>query len=88
MEHYGFHLLLAKASKNKVLMILERGINAIHKGMRSRIIEGTPEDLKATKIAYREHEKILDALIERDRDTALKLIDKHILAIGKTFQPK
>lgn len=87
-DHHDFHLLLAKASKNKVYMILERGINAIHKEMRSRVFEGTPEDLKATEKAYREHEKILDALINKDRDKAMKLLEKHIEAIGRTFKPK
>lgn len=86
MDHWGFHSLLARASKNKVFIILERGINAIHHEMRRRNIEGTPEDYRATKIAYQEHEKILDALIKKDRDKAMKLLEKHIIALGKTFK--
>ena len=88
INHFEFHSLLARASKNTVFIILERGINAIHNEMRSRIVEGTPEDYKATKAAYREHEKILEALIKKDREQAMKLLEKHIVVVGKTFKPK
>ena len=88
INHFEFHSLLARASKNTVFIILERGINAIHNEMRSRIVEGTPEDYRATKAAYREHEKILEALIKKDREKAMKLLEKHIVVVGKTFKPK
>ncbi len=79
--NFEFHSLLAKASKNKVFIILERAINAIHYGIRSRRVA----DPKTSRIAVQAHEKILDALIEKRRETGIQLLEKHILEVRKSY---
>jgi DNA-binding GntR family transcriptional regulator len=75
--NFDFHAILAQASKNKVFIILERAINAIHRELRSRSVV----NFKTTKIAVQEHEKILEAIINKDREKAIKLLEKHILSV-------
>lgn len=80
-ENFDFHALLAKASKNKVFMILEKSINAIHRNLRSR----STADFKTTRNAVKAHQKILDAIIKKDREKAIKLLDHHILDVKKSY---
>ena len=80
-ENFDFHALLARASKNKVFMILEKSINAIHKNLRSRSVV----DFKTTHNAVKVHQKILDAIIKKDRVKALKLLERHILDVMKSY---
>ena len=79
--NFEFHSLLAKASKNKVFIILEGAINAIHHDLRSRRIT----DFKTSKTAVQAHEKILEALIEKRRETAIHLLEKHILSVRESY---
>jgi len=79
--NFEFHALLARASRNAVFMILERAINAIHRNLRSR---RTP-DFEISANAVLAHEKILDAFIKRDRQTAVHLLEEHILAVRKSY---
>lgn len=80
--NFEFHSILARASGNHVFMILEHSVNAIHRALRSR----TNVALKSSKKAVKAHEEILDALVERDREKAVLLMDEHIKAIGDTLQ--
>ena len=80
-ENFDFHALLAQASKNKVFIILERSINAIHRNLRSR----STADYKTTRNALKAHQKILDAIINKDREKAIKLLDQHILDVMKSY---
>ena len=80
-ENFDFHALLAKASKNKVFIILEKSINAIHRNLRSR----SAADLKTTRNALKAHHKILDAIIAKDRERAIKLLHKHIFDVMKSY---
>jgi len=82
--NFEFHSLLAKASKNKVFIILEKTINTIMFDLRSRSVL----DFKTTKAAVQVHEKLLDAIIRRDRKKAISLMEKHVLAVGKSLKPK
>jgi len=79
--NFEFHSLLAKASKNKVFVILERAINAIHYDIRSRRVP----DLETSRIAVQAHEQLLDALIEKDREQAINLLEQHILSVRKSY---
>lgn len=79
--NFEFHSILAKASGNNVFVILEGAINAIHRLLRDE----SAVDLESSKKAVEAHEKILDALIKKDRETAIALTEKHILTIGKTL---
>ena len=80
-ENFDFHALLASASKNKVFIILEKSINAIHRNLRSR----STADYETTRNAVKAHQKILDAIINKDREKAIKLIDQHILDVMKSY---
>jgi DNA-binding FadR family transcriptional regulator len=80
-ENFDFHALLAKASKNRVYMILEKSINAIHRNLRSRNVA----DFKTTHNALKAHQKILDAIIKKDRVKALKLLERHILDVMNSY---
>ena len=80
-ENFDFHTLLAKASKNKVFMILEKSINAIHRNLRSRSVV----DFRTTHNAVKAHQKILDAIMKKDRVKALKLLERHILDVMKSY---
>ena len=80
--NFDFHSLLARASKNKVFIILEKTMNAINLNLRSR----TPVSYKTTKAAVEEHEKLLDAIIKKDLDSANTILEEHILVVGKSLK--
>lgn len=74
-----FHKLLAKASKNQVFVILTESIMAVIADFLSRL-EPKFEVSKNTLI---EHEDILNAIKEKNRNKAMILIEKHILRVGE-----
>jgi DNA-binding FadR family transcriptional regulator len=80
--NFQFHTIIAKASKNKALIIFESLSNAIHRDLRSR----SPVDFKTTKDVVNAHEKILDVIERRDREKAIKLLDEHIKSVKKTYE--
>jgi len=79
--NFEFHALLAKASKNAVLIILERAINAIHRNLRSR----KPSDFETSANAVRAHENIFDSLINKNKAKAIILLEEHILLVRKSY---
>ena len=79
--NFDFHGLLAKASKNKVFIILEESINAIHRNLRNRCTA----DFKTTRNAVKAHQKILDAILNKDREKTIKLIEEHIYEVKKSY---
>jgi DNA-binding FadR family transcriptional regulator len=83
VENFEFHSLLAKASKNNLYVIMEGAINAIHRFLRRRYTL----PYNKTKAGAIAHGKILDAIIEKDRDKALKLLEKDILTVSKSLEP-
>ena len=81
--NFEFHSLLARASKNQVFIILEKTINTINQELRSR----SPVDFQITRGAVKDHEKMLDALINKDREKAFKLLERHLSTVGKSLKP-
>jgi GntR family transcriptional repressor for pyruvate dehydrogenase complex len=79
--NFAFHALLARASKNEALIILERAINAVHRKLRNR---RTP-DFRASKNAVKAHEKILDVFIKKDREKVINLLEQHILEVRRSY---
>lgn len=77
-----FHSLLAKASKNTIYVLFERTINAMHLDLRRR----RSRNFIIDKAAVRAHELILDALIEKDRERAIRLLEKHISTVSKHYK--
>ena len=81
--NFDFHSLLAKASNNKVFILLEGAINAIHRSLR--ILSAA--DLKTTtSSAVQAHVKILDAMKKKEREKAIALLDEHLHAIAKSLK--
>jgi DNA-binding FadR family transcriptional regulator len=83
VENFNFHTLLARASKNNIYIIMEGAINAIHRFLRRRY--AFPYD--KTKAGATVHGKILDAIIKRDRDKALDLLEKDLITVSGSLVP-
>ena len=81
--NFEFHSLLARASKNKVFIILEKTINAINRELRKR----SPVDFKTTSAAVQIHEELIAALLKKDRKKAFDLLEKHLHAVSKSLRP-
>lgn len=71
-ESFEFHILLAKASKNNVFVVLVETINTIHRRLRSQ----KPPTFAMVKGFVQKHEQILEALIGKDRQRALRLLEE------------
>ncbi len=80
-ENMNFHVLLAKASKNAVFIIIVESIMAIVSDFLSRI----PQTLAISKKVLDEHKQMVDAIVEGDKDRAIELMDKHLGFVGKRF---
>ncbi len=80
--NFEFHSLLARASKNTVYILFERTINAILLDLRRR----SAKNFLIDKNAVQAHEQILDALVRKDRERAISLLEKHILVISRFYR--
>lgn len=76
-ENVSFHSLLAKASKNQIFSIVIDAIMAVVADFLSR---GAP-DIEASKQQIDEHEALLNALIEKNYDKAISLLDRHLINV-------
>ncbi len=77
-----FHSLLARASRNRIFVLFERTINAIHLDLRRQ----RSRNFIVDQAAVRAHEQILDALMKRDRTRGIRLLEKHISAVSKYYK--
>jgi DNA-binding FadR family transcriptional regulator len=80
-ENLEFHALLAKASKNNAFVLLESSILAIHLHFRRR----KSVDFETSKKTVQLHEKILEALIKKDREKVFGLLEQHTSKIRKSL---
>jgi DNA-binding FadR family transcriptional regulator len=71
-ESFEFHILLAKASKNHVFVVLVEAINIIHRRLRSQ----KPPNFTMVREFVEKHEQILEALVEKDRRKAIRLLEE------------
>ena len=94
-ENIEFHNLLAKASKNHVFVIVVGSIMAVVRETVSRLtpelgVSKKPveynESILKSKHAFAYHEKILDAIIARDLDLSIQLMEEHLLEVGERLQ--
>ncbi|MCK5082270.1 MAG: FCD domain-containing protein [Candidatus Omnitrophica bacterium] len=83
IENFEFHTLMARSSKNNLYIVMEGAINAIHRFLRRRYAFPYNKS-KAGAIA---HGKIIDAIIERDRDKALDLLEKDLITVSESLEP-
>jgi GntR family transcriptional repressor for pyruvate dehydrogenase complex len=80
--NFEFHSLLARASKNTVYILFEKTLNAILLDLRRR----TARNFVIDKAGVQAHEQILEALIGKERERAISLLEKHILVISKFYR--
>lgn len=81
-DNIQFHKLLAKASGNQVYVIVMESIIAVVAHFRSLL----GMDLELSSQVVEDHEKIVEAIIRRDHDTALKLLESHLLDVDRRFK--
>jgi len=83
VENFNFHTLLARASKNNIYIIMEGAINAIHRFLRRRY--AFPYD--KTKAGAIAHRRIIEAIINKDRDKALDILEKDLITVSGSLIP-
>jgi GntR family transcriptional regulator, transcriptional repressor for pyruvate dehydrogenase complex len=76
-ENMDFHRLLAQATGNHVFVIVLESLLAIQGGFLVQL----PPEVKATHIVTTYHEKIVDALADKDKEKAFLLLKEHLLEI-------
>jgi GntR family transcriptional repressor for pyruvate dehydrogenase complex len=79
IESNRFHILLAEATRNRMLALLARMIRQIVIRM-----DYEPRSTNALQIA-RAHQRILDAIIAKDVDTAKRRALRHLSACGDSM---
>lgn len=77
-----FHELLGKASKNRVLQIVMGSIMAV----LAHFHEIIPSDPQISGKAANYHEEVLAAVIAKDLDKALRVLEKELTEVGDRFK--
>lgn len=78
-ENFQFHTLLAEATKNHVFVIVVEAIMAVHADVLSR----TGFRLETSRNVVESHEEILSAIMKKDHDEAIRLLEEHLRNIEK-----
>ena len=81
-QNCQFHLLLAKATKNHLFVIVLESMMAILTDILARL----KPDLRTANNTLRYHEKILNAIKSADRDEAITLLEDHLMEVEKRLQ--
>ena len=76
---FDFHVNLARASKNKMLINI---VNAYMPSIRSSI-EPPPSDEAESRSGY--HQKVLDSIVKRDQEGAVRNMRAHLSATRANF---
>jgi DNA-binding FadR family transcriptional regulator len=82
-ENFAFHTLLARASKNRILLVAVESIMAVHANFISRV----GFDFEVSRNVVDFHEKILEAIETKDMDRAHRLFEAHMLDVEARLQP-
>jgi DNA-binding FadR family transcriptional regulator len=81
-ENIDFHILLAQASKNGVFTIVVESIMAITADFLSRI----PQTVEISKKVLDEHKQVLEAIVKRDKERAIHLMEEHLAFLDEKFK--
>jgi GntR family transcriptional repressor for pyruvate dehydrogenase complex len=76
-ENIEFHRLLAKCSKNPVFVIVMESIMAVVTDFLSRL----KPSRKNSNLVVKSHEELIEAIIQRDTELALGLLEEHLLSV-------
>ena len=95
-ENIEFHILLARASKNHLFVIVVGSIVAVLRNLLSQVeqhLEGTNDDMGyneriiKSRNALKYHEGILNAIIEKNEGEAISSLKQHLEEVGSRLQP-
>lgn len=81
-ENIEFHRLLAKASKNPMFEILIETVVAGYYDYHRL----TPPDLDTCASAIKDHEDLLEAIMKKDRERVLALLETHFQGLKERLQ--
>lgn len=81
-ENIEFHILLARVSKNGVFTIVVESIMALVAEFLSRI----PQTLEISTRVLGEHKQMVDAIVERNKEQAIKLMEAHLGFVDNRFK--
>lgn len=81
-ENLAFHILLAKASKNRMFVVVVRTIMTML-GSLLRQLRPTPG---ISKVALNAHEEIVAALMTHDKEKASSILEKHVEEVSERLQ--
>ncbi len=95
-ENIRFHKLLAKASKNHLFVIVVEAVTTAIRHFLSGL--GTDSESSENEKWYNEnmmnskntlayHEDILNAVVEKKLDTAIDILENHLLEVKSRLQP-
>ncbi len=83
-ENCEFHNLLARASKNHVYVVVTESIMAISADTYTQ----SGADLEDSKNMLGYHEKILDAILEKDKQKAIRLSEESLMTASILIKSK
>ena len=81
-QNFEFHILLAKATKNHLFVVVLESIMAILTDLMGRL----KPNLQTAHNTIGYHEKILGAIKNMDRDKAFLLLEQHLLEVEKRLK--
>jgi GntR family transcriptional repressor for pyruvate dehydrogenase complex len=82
IENVQFHKLLARASKNRMFMVIMEPIMAVMASFLARL--GVTAEI-SDKVVI-EHEAIVEAIVDRDTDRLLSHFEDHLMEVEKRLQ--
>ena len=94
-ENVEFHNLLARASRNHVFVMVVGSIMAVVRDHTSRLTASTEgmksflklnESVILSRNAVDIHEEIVNAILKKNREKALTLMDTHVREIGQRLE--
>ena len=81
-DNFEFHILLAKASKNHMFVLVMRSVMAVHADLISR----TGFDLEVSRSVVEAHERVVDAFERKDREETIRLFEQHLSGVSDQLQ--
>jgi GntR family transcriptional regulator, transcriptional repressor for pyruvate dehydrogenase complex len=78
-ENIDFHKILAQASRNQVFVVVMEAIAAVVAHLRTLL----GMDMELSSRAVSEHEELLEAIIRKEKDKAMQILERHLLHVDR-----
>jgi GntR family transcriptional repressor for pyruvate dehydrogenase complex len=78
-ENIDFHKILAQASRNQVFVVVMEAIAAVVAHLRTLL----GMDMELSSRAVSEHEELLEAIIRKENDKAMQILERHLLHVDR-----